>query len=47
VPVGVVRPDSWLVGIAAGEKRAAMMTYALKPEIEEPSHLLVNAWTPR
>jgi hypothetical protein len=44
VPVGVVRPDSWLVGIVAGEKRAAMMTYALRPEIEEPGHhLLVHA----
>lgn len=41
MPAGVVRPGNSLVGIVAGEKRAAMMTYALKPEIEGPFHYLL------
>jgi len=36
VPAGVARLGSWLVEIAAGEKRVAMMTYALILEIGEP-----------
>jgi hypothetical protein len=43
----VARLGSWLVEIAAGEKRAAMMTYALILEIGEPGHLLVDAWASR
>jgi len=43
VPAEEARPGSLPAEIEAVEKRAAMMTYALKPEIGEPDHLLVNA----
>lgn len=43
MPAEEARPGSLPAEIEAVARRAAMMTYALKLEIGEPDHLLVNA----